>query len=109
MTAFPSITSLAAATLLVYALFALGSHPAMAWFGRYGDFSYGIYIYSFPIQQMLAASLALSGPFTMFALSLPLSILFGALSWWFIESRALRLKKKIPYDRYPVGQIEEAW
>lgn len=109
VTLLPDITSLAAATLLVYAIFALGSNRALSSFGRYGDFSYGIYIYSFPIQQMLVASLGLSEPYMLFALALPISTVFAALSWWFVESKALKLKHKIPYDRYPVRQTDEAW
>lgn len=105
----PSITSLFAATLLAYAVFALGSNALMSKFGKYGDFSYGIYIYSFPVQQAIAATLQPTSPYVMFALSLPASVLLGALSWWLIESRALKYKHKISLHKYPLKQANEAW
>jgi peptidoglycan/LPS O-acetylase OafA/YrhL len=109
VTIVPDVTQIAAATLLAYAIFALGSSPLFSPFGKYGDFSYGIYIYSFPIQQMIAASILPTSPYLMFAMSLPISVALGAASWWLIESRALKLKSKIPYERYPIKQADEAW
>lgn len=105
----PSSTVFAAATLLAYALFALGSSPLMSKFGKYGDFSYGIYIYSFPVQQIIAATIQPSSPYVMFLLALPISVVLGALSWRFIESQALKLKSKIDLGRYPIKQADEAW
>ncbi len=56
-------------------------------FGRYGDFTYGIYIYHCPIIQTLfyfgfynKFSLALTGTTTLF-----LVLLFAISSWYFIE------------------------
>ena len=51
------------------------------------DLSYGIYIYAFPIQQMLA----LRGELTLIT-SLALVIPVAALSWFLIEKPALRFK-----------------
>ncbi|HKT18722.1 MAG TPA: acyltransferase [Stellaceae bacterium] len=60
---------------------------------RFGDLSYGLYIYGWPIEQWLTrlqgGTLAWS---TLFALALPLSALAALLSWHMVESRALRLK-----------------
>lgn len=105
----PTITTLLAAILLAYAIFALGASPALNNFGKYGDFSYGIYIYSFPVQQSIAATIPTSSPYVMFALSLGLSVLLGGLSWRFVESKALRYKSKIDLERYPIKQSETAW
>lgn len=56
-----------------------------------GDTSYGIYIYSFPIQQALMYFYKLDTvPLLIF--SLPLSILLGYLSWHLIEKKALGYK-----------------
>jgi peptidoglycan/LPS O-acetylase OafA/YrhL len=57
-----------------------------------GDFSYGIYIYGFPIQQTLMHYYHFNFWELMLA-SIPLSVLFGALSWHFVEKKALQLKK----------------
>jgi peptidoglycan/LPS O-acetylase OafA/YrhL len=51
------------------------------------DLSYGLYIYAFPLQQLLAASGALSF-WTSVALTLP----FAILSWFLIEHPALKWK-----------------
>lgn len=62
--------------------------------GRYGDFSYGIYIYGYPVQQ--AAAFLLGPDSTWYwnaAVSLPVIIGLAALSWRFIERPALALKR----------------
>jgi peptidoglycan/LPS O-acetylase OafA/YrhL len=62
-------------------------------FSKFGDFSYGIYLYSFPVQQMVVYFYGTEISITkMFFLSsiivLPLSI----LSWFLVEKPAMRLK-----------------
>ena len=64
--------------------------------GKYGDFSYGMYLYTFPVQQLivyfLAGKINVSVMiFLSFLLTLPLAV----LSWKFIEKPALRLRQKI--------------
>lgn len=56
-----------------------------------GDTSYGIYIYSFPIQQALVYFFKFD-TVMLFIFSLPLSILLGYISWHLIEKRALSYK-----------------
>ncbi|MGI9579611.1 acyltransferase family protein [Chryseobacterium sp. RRHN12] len=56
-----------------------------------GDTSYGIYIYSFPIQQALMYFFKLDTAM-LFIFSLPLSILLGYISWHLIEKKALGYK-----------------
>ncbi len=61
--------------------------------GRYGDFSYGLYIYGFPVQQ---AVVALGGTEWGFLpallLGLVITLVLAALSWHVIEKPALSLK-----------------
>ena len=61
---------------------------------RWGDFSYGTYLYAFPIQQMIIASFGstISFPFYI-VLSMGLAVLSGAASWhlverWFVRTRS---------------------
>ncbi len=62
-------------------------------FAKYGDFSYGIYIYAFPIQQAIVAALGKTiSPFENFIISLPIVIVLSFFSWHLVEKRALRLK-----------------
>ncbi|MEY4926482.1 MAG: hypothetical protein RI894_918 [Bacteroidota bacterium] len=59
----------------------------------YGDFSYGIYVYSFPIQCLIIRYFGLNmPPFLLFLLMLVFILPFAILSWHFIEKPALRLK-----------------
>jgi peptidoglycan/LPS O-acetylase OafA/YrhL len=60
------------------------------------DFSYGVYVYGWPIQQTFASLLPTHGPHVNQALSIPVSILFGAVSWYAIERPAIALGKRIP-------------
>jgi peptidoglycan/LPS O-acetylase OafA/YrhL len=70
-----------------------------------GDVSYGVYIYSFPLQQTLVQYLGGITPLELLALSAPLSWLAGAASWRLIERRALALKRVLirprPAERSP--------
>jgi peptidoglycan/LPS O-acetylase OafA/YrhL len=62
-------------------------------FSKFGDFSYGIYIYAYPIQQMIVnfhtTNITILKLFLLSSLIvLPLSI----ISWYLVEERALRYK-----------------
>jgi len=57
-----------------------------------GDYSYGVYLWAFPIQQMLEASMPGLTPVRNIILALPLALLAGFLSWNGVEKPALKLK-----------------
>ena len=64
-------------------------------FGKYGDFSYGIYIYGYLIQQLTVKAFGgKMSPIMNFSISLPIAIICGVLSWHIIEKRFLKLKVK---------------
>lgn len=53
-----------------------------------GDYSYGVYIHSFPIQQILAQLLGAHLNYTnVLVLSIPASLLAGWISWNYVEKR----------------------
>src|SRR5258706_3880537 len=62
-------------------------------FARYGDFSYGMFLYSFPIQQCIVhLTNGTISILLMIFLSMILTLPFAVLSWKWIESKALKLK-----------------
>lgn len=64
--------------------------------GRYGDFTYGIYVFSFPVQQMLSVSTFTgSNPYILFALTLLIVVPVAVISWHFIEKKMLLLKNRV--------------
>jgi len=62
--------------------------PLLA-YNRLGDYSYGTYIYGFPMEQVIAALYKGCSPLVLMTLSLPLTLLFAIFSWHCIEERAL--------------------
>lgn len=60
-------------------------------FGKYGDFSYGIYILHFPIlQTLVACHFFISSPFLALIFSSGLVLLSAGLMWHFIEKPMLK-------------------
>lgn len=84
------------APILAYVVLVIAYHPRLRWsaFNRAGDYSYGVYVYSFPLQQTLMQRFPSLEPAALFALSLPLSLAVAALSWHALEDRALALKSR---------------
>lgn len=62
-------------------------------FNRYGDYSYGIYIYAWPMQQLIAVSIENVSVPTMILTSTAATFCLAYFSWHIVESRALSLKK----------------
>ncbi|MBD2094381.1 acyltransferase [Trichocoleus sp. FACHB-591] len=78
---------------LSYVIFWLACELPFSHFDRYGDFSYGLYIYAFPIQQILAFFKVNKYGFSVyFLLSLGLTTLLAIPSYRWIEKPSLNLK-----------------
>jgi peptidoglycan/LPS O-acetylase OafA/YrhL len=61
-------------------------------FNRIGDYSYGIYIYAWPVQQMTVALNPGIGPLNMFVRSFLATWLLAIMSWHWIEKPSLARK-----------------
>lgn len=101
----PDYRALAAFPLAYLVLRAGAGLRAPRWRMR-NDLSYGVYIYGFPVQQVLAlAGGARWGLPVYMVLSLAGTLPLAAASWWWVEKPALRLKMR---GRRPVTVQEAA-
>jgi peptidoglycan/LPS O-acetylase OafA/YrhL len=81
---------------IAYVLFYAAYVPAgfIRQYNRVGDYSYGIYIYAFPIQQTIAALIPGVSVSGMLVISAAATVLMATLSWHLLERRALALKAR---------------
>lgn len=67
--------------------------PTISQFGKFGDFSYGIYIYAFPIQQVVTymnnGNISVN---SLFLVSFIFTLMAAVISWFLFEKPALKLK-----------------
>jgi peptidoglycan/LPS O-acetylase OafA/YrhL len=91
------------APALAYLMVWLGIHLPFHKVGSRNDYSYGIYIYGYPVAQLLAVWGVYHWGVVGFASSVVLlTALFAVGSWWLIEKNALRLKKiRLPRQADP--------
>jgi peptidoglycan/LPS O-acetylase OafA/YrhL len=73
--------------LILYLGFA--SQPVIACYRHLGDYSYGVYIYAFPVQEILAHLFKGISPVSMILLGFPVVLLAAVFSWHFIEKPAM--------------------
>lgn len=69
------------------------------------DYSYGIYVYAFPVQQVIINA-ANVGFYTSMIISLALTLMLASISWHYIEKPFLSSKKTI--NKIKSQKIEES-
>jgi peptidoglycan/LPS O-acetylase OafA/YrhL len=72
---------------------------------KFGDLSYGTYLYGWPVEQIVQSVVGTSlSPWGLFVVSLPIAIACGWLSWHLVEKRALAFKMVFESPRSSPGQ-----
>ena len=95
---FSRYWELSVATAGTYLLFWVAFRPVLrlASFAKYGDFSYGVYLFAYPIQQTLICYIQPQlTPLRLFFLAFPLTLLLAVIRWHCVEKPALRLRKSV--------------
>lgn len=59
---------------------------------RHGDYSYGLYIWAFPVQQILVLKFPNWNPYQNFSLAFAITLVLAMLSWHLVEKKAIALK-----------------
>jgi peptidoglycan/LPS O-acetylase OafA/YrhL len=79
---------------LEYAVLWLAFVPAGAVraYNRLGDYSYGFYLWAFPVQQCVVAWRPGTSLFALTALAIPPTLVLAVLSWHLLEAPMLALK-----------------
>ena len=86
----------ALSAVIVYGTMYLAYVPGgvLRGFNQLGDYSYGVYIYAFPIQQLGAHLLPGQSPVQNIMFALPLTLGCAVVSWHCVEKPALALKRR---------------
>jgi peptidoglycan/LPS O-acetylase OafA/YrhL len=81
---------------LSYCLFCVAYLPSgfIRKFNDLGDYSYGMYIYAFPVQQSIMQIRRETSVLELGVLSIAVTLLFAIVSWHVIEKRALGSRER---------------
>ena len=82
---------------LAYLVIYLGYSPTinLRALTKFGDFSYGIYIWHYPIVALIVFKYGLNGTFGVLLLIFGVTYSVAVASWYLIEKRALKLKGRL--------------
>lgn len=64
-------------------------------YNRLGDYSYGLYIYAFPMQQAIASVAGPHSPLVNILFALPMALLLAIVSWHWVENPALERRNRL--------------
>jgi peptidoglycan/LPS O-acetylase OafA/YrhL len=95
-----------------YLVFWFGFHPRVRWhkITRHGDFSYGVYLYAYPIQDLVTQRLGgQANPLLLFSIATPITLVAAVVSWhavekWFLSSNR-RHRLEAPSLPEPQAQL----
>lgn len=96
--------------ILLYPAFAY----SLLWFSSWGylrkfqprhDYSYGIYLYGFVVQQALTALFPTWSNYANVVLAIPITVVVAALSWHLVERPCLRLARRYRSSQVAVQDL----
>lgn len=87
------ITGISLAYLIIHLGFIKTTHIKN--FTKHGDFSYGLYIWAFVVQQVTASFLPNINFYFYFIIAVLVTLCFAGASWHLIEKPSLKLKEMI--------------
>jgi peptidoglycan/LPS O-acetylase OafA/YrhL len=92
---------------LSYGVFVLAHLPGafLRRYNRLGDYSYGVYIYAFPMQQLMVHLFQPMDPLTNIALAVPATLGLAVLSWTWVEKPALDLNRRLGRRPATTGEL----
>ncbi|MFB2584792.1 acyltransferase family protein [Herbiconiux liukaitaii] len=103
----PTVVSWALTPYIVLT-FGLASTPVLRRSARYGDLSYGLYLYAFPVQQAVIATIGIIPGALNLVLVTGVTAALAVGSWHLIEKRAMALRFRIGGGRVsPVPTVVE--
>jgi peptidoglycan/LPS O-acetylase OafA/YrhL len=91
-----------------YLLFFIAYHRRIPFgnFARYGDFSYGVYLYAWPVQQVLVYFFYSSlNPWILFFSAFCITTMLAFCSWHLVEKPFLKLKRQIKVQPAPLPAV----
>lgn len=93
-----------------YLVLYLALHPDLPALpaARFGDLSYGLYIYGWPVEQTVLHLRPGTGAWALFLIALPATAAVAFLSWHLVEKRALRWKPRGPATARPESAARAA-
>jgi peptidoglycan/LPS O-acetylase OafA/YrhL len=100
-TAYCGAFDIAVATAGTYSLLFLAYARGMPLrrFWDNTDLSYATYLYGWPIQMLIAAQLSdAHGPWSIFAIALPITLGLAACSWFLVEHPCLKKKPRVVHE-----------
>ena len=75
----------------IYGILWIASAKSLLWLKPRHDYSYGIYLYGFTVQQIISSLKPAMNNYVALAIALPITIFLAALSWHFVEKPSIDL------------------
>lgn len=92
---------------LTYGVFVLAYLPRgpIRRYNALGDYSYGVYIYAWPMQQLAVHAFGPMEPIQNILIAVPMVLAMAWLSWTFVEKPALGLLRRANRGRSDGGAL----